>query len=314
MATPVDNRRTTPTTNPFLVCVYGVCCLLVYFGNTLTITSIAKFEALRKPSSSFIISLSVADIVAGLVTPFYVSMNYIGIRHLSAEQEKVLCLFTLSMVTFSGSLSLYSLLAISVERFIAVFYPFKHAVWFSQTRVNVVIISMWTLFLSIALVPFFGIHKWKPDIECTYINVLNRSYMLFILGPCVIVGLCLSQFFYCCIFYRAYQQRKKIASIITQPCVSRVEKQREKHTKLMTIVLLVFLMCWTPYTLCSALIGSMKDSAPYPLIITMEVAKVVVFCNSFFNPLIYGWKSSEFRKAYWKLLGCQGRQCDASEY
>ena len=217
------------STNYFLVCVYAVCIILVYTGNAMTVIVIARYETLRKPSNFFIMSLSMADIFVGVATPLYVILNYIDVRHMTDGQEKWLCIVTLSLIVFSGCLSLYSLLAISIDRFIAVFYPFNHADWLSMKRVALIISCMWSLFFCLALMPSFGVHQWRPGIECTYVKVHARVFLLFVLGPFVGSGLFFSQFFYCRIFYRAYQQRKQIAIQTVQTTVSKEEKKKQKQ-------------------------------------------------------------------------------------
>lgn len=73
----------------------------------------------------------------------------------------------------------------------------------------------------------------------------------------------------------------------------------------MQVVLLIlgcFSICWMPYFIVIVYIsvnGSFKSQMVYESTFTMAVT------NSCMNPIIYAWKNTNFRKAFWCLLRCK---------
>ena len=248
------------------------------------------------------ISLSSADILVGITSPFYFLMNYSGFSY-DVMTRKWLCLIALSTLVISGNLSLYSLVLVSVDRYITVFYPLRYSTLLNQRKINVILLLIWLYFACVGSIPLFGLNQWDICGSCTILDVYLRSYTIAFLFPHITIGLIIAGILYGKIFYIAHKQRKQMDKL-----AFRQEKSNSNHksAKLMAFVLLIFLLCWFPYivtTMMSKLYQGEKDTIKYTVLVyALEISKIILFGNSFLNPLIYGWKSKEFRKAYKSLL------------
>ncbi len=88
----------------------------------------------------------------------------------------------------------------------------------------------------------------------------------------------------------------------------RAEKWRieRKATISFSVVIGVFIICWGPSTIYYFLAnihpewysGSFKRYKD----VLGATMKLLTFCNSFMNPLIYFWLNIEFRKAFIRVL------------
>lgn len=81
---------------------------------------------------------------------------------------------------------------------------------------------------------------------------------------------------------------------------------------LFQVVLLImgcFSICWLPYfgvLIYKRIVNSFQSHMLY------EVAFTLAMANSGMNPMIYAWKNTNFRKAFWCLLRC--RNPNSSSY
>uniref|UniRef100_A0A8C4RHC9 G-protein coupled receptors family 1 profile domain-containing protein n=1 Tax=Erpetoichthys calabaricus TaxID=27687 RepID=A0A8C4RHC9_ERPCA len=80
------------------------------------------------------------------------------------------------------------------------------------------------------------------------------------------------------------EQKKKAAS----------NRRETKAAKTLAIVMGVFIVCWVPYFLCN-IIDPLLNHVMSPLLI--EILFWFGYMNSTFNPLVYGFFYSWFRKA-----------------
>lgn len=98
-----------------LICILG--------GNALTIIAVRTCHRLRSLiSNMFICSLAVSDFVVGLGLPYHVSF-YMGTNWGHIHE---LCLIRFFLTIFACSVSISTLIAISVDRYIAIIYPFRY--------------------------------------------------------------------------------------------------------------------------------------------------------------------------------------------
>lgn len=98
--------------------------LLIFAGNTLTILAISLSRRIRSITSNlFILSLAISDILVGTTLPyhlaFYMSGTTLGSFH-------TWCLMRFFLIIIACTVSIWNLIAIAVDRYIAIVYPLHY--------------------------------------------------------------------------------------------------------------------------------------------------------------------------------------------
>lgn len=80
----------------------------------------------------------------------------------------------------------------------------------------------------------------------------------------------------------------------------------KKATISFSVVIGVFILCWGPstvyYFIANVYPESYQGSFKRYKDIAGATMKILTFCNSFMNPLIYFWLNIDFRKAFIRVL------------
>lgn len=105
---------------------YTICEVLValgaVIGNSLVLVAFARERRLRRRTNYYIVSLAVADLLVGLVGIPCALLASVGLpRHLYA------CLLTISLLVVLCTISIFCLVAVSVDRYWAILFPMGYA-------------------------------------------------------------------------------------------------------------------------------------------------------------------------------------------
>ena len=127
--------------------------LLSIIGNALVLVAILKTPSIRSPSVIFLCSLAVSDLLVGLVVqPAYIAEQIV--RTVSALQEAV------TAMGFAGcGVSLWTMTAITVDRFLALHYHLQYPNLMTTSRAIYTIVTIWCI---ITLFSFSVL--WSPRI------------------------------------------------------------------------------------------------------------------------------------------------------
>ncbi|XP_022112764.1 dopamine D2-like receptor [Pieris rapae] len=207
-----DFDRNDSTTSSATESVYNLWALslivfplLTLFGNVLVILSVAREKSLQTATNYFIVSLAVADLlVAVVVMPFGVYYLVNGVWGLPA----VVCDCYIAMDVTCSTSSIFNLVAISVDRYIAVTQPIKYAKHKSNLRVWLMIGVAWLVSAAIGSPVVLGLNN-TPDRSEHQCLFNSTDYVIFSsLGsfyiPCIIM-----MFLYYRIFKAIRQRAKK---------------------------------------------------------------------------------------------------------
>ena len=134
-----------------------VIIVLALAGNLLVCLAIALNNRLRKQVTNyFLLSLAVADILtASLHMTFAVDSMLKGFRWSLSE---TICELYITMYLISVPSSIFSLLAVSVDRYLALSRPlqYRHAGLMTRRRALITIASLWIYSFIYAILPVMG--------------------------------------------------------------------------------------------------------------------------------------------------------------
>ncbi|XP_043683300.1 dopamine D2-like receptor isoform X2 [Vespula pensylvanica] len=180
-------EKSNPSNWWALILVIVPC--LTLFGNVLVILAVVREKALQTVTNYFIVSLAVADLlVAVLVMPFAV---YVMVNSGLWSLPGFVCDFYIAMDVTCSTSSIFNLVAISIDRYIAVTQPIKYAKHRNNRRVWLTILLVWAISAAIGSPIVLGLNNTPnrlPD-QCLFYNtdfIIYSSLSSFYI-PCIIM-------------------------------------------------------------------------------------------------------------------------------
>ncbi|KAH3870719.1 hypothetical protein DPMN_033911 [Dreissena polymorpha] len=126
-----------------VICLEAVLFVPTVFGNVLILISIGRFRRLQTPLNGLVGNLAVSD----LVTVLILTPGHIVGAFLELNRVRAFCLFYLSSNAAFLLVSLLTMLAISMERYYSVRFPWKHRASKRHTFVKLFIPISWIISL-----------------------------------------------------------------------------------------------------------------------------------------------------------------------
>ena len=146
----ISYRRLSKVEGIALSSVFIMANLFIVTGNFLTIVLFALSKKLRKSSLILVMNMAVSDLLLGAVSlPIYIYGNadYFRLGKVKTNQDLFFSYIFLDAI-FS-QVSLISALSISLERFHAICWPFRHRV-LSMRAYKIGILFTWTIAFFVA--------------------------------------------------------------------------------------------------------------------------------------------------------------------
>ncbi|XP_029957127.1 adenosine receptor A2b [Salarias fasciatus] len=319
--------------NPFYIGIEVVIAVLSISGNVLVCWAVAINTTLKNATNYFLVSLAVADILVGcLAIPFAITIS-IGI-----DLDFYGCLFLACFVLVLTQSSIFSLLAIAIDRYLAVKIPLRYKELMTGKTAREIIAILWILSFVIGLIPFFGWNrKYKScaqagknsssadntteggapggprgagdllhscSLPCFFESVVDMHYMVYFnFFVCVLLPLLIMLLIYLKIFTVARRQLQQIEL----KCVGNGDShshgllQKEiRAAKSLSIIVGLFAVCWLPVHIlnCLTLFSSQLKKPE----VVMHVAIILSHANSAVNPIIYAYRIQDFRNTFRKIL------------
>ncbi|XP_054899480.1 LOW QUALITY PROTEIN: adenosine receptor A2b [Poeciliopsis prolifica] len=293
------------------IAIEAVIAVLSICGNVLVCWAVAINSTLKNATYYFLVSLAVADILVGcLAIPFAIiisvglCLNFYG------------CLFLACFVLVLTQSSIFSLLAIAIDRYLAVKIPLRYKELMTGKTARKIIAILWILSFVIGLIPFFGWNlknsSWENSSsvnntkckECYFESVVDMQYMVYFnFFVCVLVPLLIMLGIYVKIFTVARKQLRQIEL----KCVGNGDNQNKsllqkeiRAAKSLSIIVGLFTLCWLPVHILNCLTlfyGDLKKP-----VFVMYVAIILSHANSAINPIIYAYRIQDFRSTFRKIL------------
>jgi len=204
---PVANQVTVRVFILLIMAVISLC------GNGFTLATIRLTPRLWTKTNFILASMLVADIITGIFMFWYTPVLLFFYVFNNPCHYNVAIALTTWLYKLTGYVSIYHLILISVERYIAIVYPLHYESKFTDRTLKVIISAVWVsgLFLSVLFM------MWLPNADLQQCVIIPKFYHLFDVGlfyvpVCITMIICYSK-----IFAISWRHRQRIDPTDTYP-------------------------------------------------------------------------------------------------
>ena len=328
-STTADPRLPAPAPPYSEASIIGQTCFSIliivaaFLGNCLVVGAVLGSKKLRKSTNYFIVSLALSDILIALTVMTIHVHHYLN--SMKWNLGPGVCKMWLFMDLLCSTASITNVALISIDRFLALTYPFKYSRIVNRRRCLVAIVTIWSYSAILSSLSF---KNWSEDATFEHKPACAKNdstYYLFstILGiffPLVILVVA-----YSLVFRLALRQAIAIKALST-PQIPKHQEQRTagdvkrkpsenimknrllirelKATKTLLIVVGTFLVCWFPLFVLILVqqycLKCIKErlSFTWQQIIGMTFVYILPRLNSAVNPIIYSIFNRDFRSVF----------------
>ncbi|XP_065671297.1 beta-2 adrenergic receptor isoform X2 [Hydra vulgaris] len=328
----MNNTITLNIEEPFKsILIFSLCLLSVFVVAINGISLIVIKESLKTsttPSMYFIINLLIVDIVQGIfVIPIY------AIKKLNNQNrfwDGVICNSFRFLYMTTYYLSIFSVLFIAADRYIASTYIFKYKTLVKVEKVRLFIIASWIYVITLCTIPFYLRNSYKVNVARNIDYCLYRQNSLWTTAMLLIncfVPYFIIMYLYKCIYknFLNSQKESNIRTVRSQQSFTQLKEQSKVDStfnknkkiseqtksilKVSILISICYAICWTPSVIYYVLNKFCPEKCFTTTYINsvnqtyLEFAiKYLGFLNSLAAPMIYCFSLKRFRFQFLNLI------------
>ncbi|XP_019622309.1 PREDICTED: neuropeptide FF receptor 2-like [Branchiostoma belcheri] len=280
--------------------------LLCVVGNLLVIVVVALNRNMRTVTNFFIANLAAADLLVGVFSlPFNLADSILT----SWPFGEAMCKTFLTVRVLSVSASVFTLVAIAVDRYYAVVHPTSPR--FTKTAMMYILSAVWIVAaatsapqgLVLTSVTYEGLYTEDGQLltACEEVwpgDYYVAGYTFFLFAICYVFPLFIIALLYIKIGRSIWNRSK--------PGTNHDTQKKLHVIRMLLVVVVVFTLSWLPlYSLLIAtLFSNLTDTTAEILYhYVSPIVKGLAFINCGVNPVIYGYYNKNLRKGFSQLIG-----------
>ncbi|XP_038077147.1 beta-1 adrenergic receptor-like [Patiria miniata] len=285
------------------VCVLtALTVVLILTLNPICLVVLHRASGIQETTKVFMASLTVSDICTGL---FWVLPDLT--QHFNRKWVLGSFLCTAWGVTSSslGGLSMFSLVLMTVDRFVAIVHSLRYPTLMTLKKAKTSVAITWSMTLTFSIIAF-GI--FLPSVispsaprECNF--TIHYNIYTSIVGSAIAISLVTIFILYMYILNVARQQARRIAAQnqISVDLGGQNAPQRvsTKSATTVFIITMTVFICWIPSFIFSV-ISLIPGVQPPPLL--KLISNLIFYSNSWLNVVVYYMRNRELRQALHELF------------
>lgn len=281
-----------------LIILFTLTTLLSIVGNSFVILVFARGRRSRTDLRPFLINLAICDLIMAI---FCMPFTFIYTMLDTWIFSKPMCPIVLFVQLLSVSGSVFTNMAIGIDRFMAVMFPLRSRL--TKKRAKYVICIIWVCSTALSSVQFKVARAEDVQaglIACqeTWENPNDRKiYTVFLFVITYLIPLLILSITYSIVGILLWKR----ISPGNRDHVRDLQQLRSKRkvVKMLIIVVAMFGVCWFPLHLFILLIDFQPEIVQYVSRETLTTLFIsfhwLAMSNSFANPIIYGFTNESFR-------------------
>ncbi|OPJ77879.1 leukotriene B4 receptor 1 [Patagioenas fasciata monilis] len=260
-------------------------------GNCIVIWTVCTKMKQVSPSVLLILNLAIADVLVLITLPIWI-YSFAD----SWVFGVIFCKILVFVIYCSMYASIFLITALSLERLMAVLYPFTIQRYKTKEKISLIVFLIWFLSIAfgISVIPFQETEKMNGGLHCTCRNYSSQRQRLSYLLLETLAGFVIP-FLIICTCYLCVARR-----------ISRMTYQsRQRSERLIASVVVAFILCWFPHHLFNILdiISIQIELSNKEMSLTLEeivdrgvyISGALVFISSCINPLLYAFAARRFQ-------------------
>ncbi|KAG8438897.1 hypothetical protein GDO86_005186 [Hymenochirus boettgeri] len=292
--------------------VYVGIFLIGVIGNMLVCLVILKHHNMRTPTNYYLFSLAVSDLLVLLLgMPLEVYEMWSNYPFLFGAWG---CYFKTVLFETVCFASILSVTTVSMERYVAIIYPFQAKLKSTRSRALKILVILWILSIIFSIpntsthgiqLQYFPNGSLIPDSAmCTVVQplwiyncIIQVTSLLFYILPMGVISV-----LYCLMGIKLRGDHSlegdKMSVNVQRP-------SRKSVTKMLFVLVMVFGICWAPFhvdRLFFSFVVDWTEPLANAFNLTHVVSGVFFYLSSAVNPLIYNLLSRRFRSAFQNVL------------
>ncbi|XP_062987700.1 neuropeptide FF receptor 1 [Elgaria multicarinata webbii] len=313
-------QHSSPVAAMFIV-AYVFIFFMCMIGNMLVCFIVLKNRQMRTVTNIFILNLAISDVLVGI---FCMPTTLVDNLITGWPFDVIMCKMSGLVQGMSVSASVFTLVAIAVERFRCIVYPFRQKLSLRKALITIVII--WVLALIIMCPSAVTLTVTRDDYHFM-LDAYNNSYPLYscweawpdkemrkiyttvLFSHIYLAPLTSIVIMYARIAFKLFKSSAPIrGSQLEEHEGRRVSRRKIKVINMLIIVALFFTLSWLPLWTLMLLTdyGNLtEDRLNLITVYFFPFAHWLAFFNSSINPIIYGYFNENFRRGFQEAFKVQ---------
>ncbi|XP_043844758.1 nociceptin receptor [Dromiciops gliroides] len=280
-----------------IVVVYLAVFIGGLLGNCLVMYVIIRHTKMKTATNIYIFNLALADALVLLTLPFQGTDVFLGYWPFG----NALCKTVIAIDYYNMFTSTFTLTAMSVDRYIAICHPVRALDIRTPNKAKAVNVGIWALASLIGVpVTVMGSAQMDDDeIECLVEIPAPEDYWGPVFGVCVFLFSFVIPVLIISACYSLMIRRLRSVRVLSG---SR-EKDRNlrRITRLVLVVVAVFVGCWTPVQVFVLAQGLGVQLASEAAVAALHFCIVLGYANSGLNPILYAFLDENFKACFRKF-------------
>ncbi|XP_066582342.1 tachykinin-like peptides receptor 99D [Prorops nasuta] len=287
--------------------LFAVMIIVATGGNLIVVWIVLAHKRMRTVTNYFLVNLSIAD---ALVSTLNVIFNYTYMLNSHWPFGTLYCKICQFIAILAICASVFTLMAISIDRYMAIVNPLRPrmgkratlcvaiAIWFVG-----VMISLPMLLLNTTITENFVNGEVRivcysdwPDLTEDGVSYYEYLYNVIFMILTYFLPIGSMTFTYARVGLELWGSQS-----IGEATARQLENIRSKRrvVKMMIVVVVIFAVCWLPFHVYFIVTSYLPEITNEPYIQEVYLGIYwLAMSNSMYNPIIYCWMNSRFRRGF----------------
>lgn len=289
--------------------LFGSMVVVATGGNLIVIWIVLAHRRMRTVTNYFLVNLSVAD---AMVSTLNTCFSLVFILNAHWPFGEAFCKISTFVAVLSVCASVFTLVAISIDRYLAIMYPLRPRM--SRMATLNITVAIWVgagvmAFPNVLFAATYQQHvsagnnilcilEWPDGSTSHSHDEFIYNVLLMVLNYFLPIGAM-------CFTYTRVGVELWGSRSIGEINAKQLESIRSKRrvVKMMIVVVIIFAVCWLPYHVYFLVTYHHPEmlEAAYIQQVYLGIY-FLAMSNSMYNPIIYCWMNSRFRRGFKRVF------------